>query len=263
MTQEFWDDRAKKFQNTPSTTLSISAHDEEYKKYKDVLQRRAVFKLLKLDKTMTVLDVGCGVGRWSFLVAPQVKKVYATDISNEMVKIAKDIQKEKKIENIEFLQAKVEKLPVKDAQIDAAISITVLQHVKDEDIDFAINELARVCKSGSKVCILESTLEKARSSYLYPRSLKKWTELFNKHNFKLVKWLPVAVLPLDELFAAGSKITNSLPDNQTKKEGKTTKQKIKQAMKSIVLNSSLPFDMYLGNTFKHKSNQKVILFEKN
>lgn len=53
-------------------------------------------------KDLTVIDIGCGTGAFSIHASKYLKKIYAVDVSEEMLKIVKSKAKVKGIDNIEF-----------------------------------------------------------------------------------------------------------------------------------------------------------------
>lgn len=97
-----------------------------------------------------VLDLGSGSGR--HLTKLLDGKMYLVDFSKEMLKLAKQKAKEKKIP-AEFIQADLTKLPFEDNFFDFAISISALHCLKQEDHEKAIKELYRVMKPKSKSLI--------------------------------------------------------------------------------------------------------------
>jgi len=62
-------------------------------------------------KDKKALDVGCADGRFTLKVAEKFHKVFAVDISSEMLAKAKRFQEERKIFNVIFQKADAEKLP--------------------------------------------------------------------------------------------------------------------------------------------------------
>ena len=91
-----------------------------------------------------VLDLGGGAGR--FLVNIKCGKMYLTDFSKEMVRLARKRAKEKNIK-AEFVVASSDKLPFKDNFFDSAICASHLHCIKgDKKREKAIKELFRVLK---------------------------------------------------------------------------------------------------------------------
>ena len=97
----------------------------------------------------TVLECACGTGMLTKRIAPNCKKLYATDFSVEMLKRAR--KKCGKYHNINFKRADITKLKFPDNTFDTVIAANVI-HLLDEP-EKALSELFRVCKSGGTVII--------------------------------------------------------------------------------------------------------------
>lgn len=83
---------------------------------------------ITLDKNMTCLELGCGVGRITIWLSEIFKKVIAVDISNNHLNIAKAALAERSIGNVETkLLGKIEDIDA-FGSFDAFFSIIVLQH---------------------------------------------------------------------------------------------------------------------------------------
>lgn len=97
MTTDFYDKVAKKFgsyHTSDKHTIEYPNGDPE-KVFKGKL-----FELAGKDKV--ALDVGCADGRFVLSISSYFKKVFAIDLSLEMLKSAKKLQIEKKINNVFF-----------------------------------------------------------------------------------------------------------------------------------------------------------------
>jgi ubiquinone/menaquinone biosynthesis C-methylase UbiE len=75
------------------------------------------------------IDVGCGTGRWSMLVAPRVERLHLLDPSAKALVVAK--QNLSSAKNVNFHLASVADMPVADGSLDFAYSLGVLHHVPD------------------------------------------------------------------------------------------------------------------------------------
>jgi SAM-dependent methyltransferase len=99
---------------------------------------------------MTMLEIGCGVGRMSFAFARRFAKVEAADISGEMVTRARDYQQRLGISNVQFQVVSGQDLgQYLDKSVDFCFSYIVFQHIPD--ISVILNyvlEMGRVLKEG-------------------------------------------------------------------------------------------------------------------
>jgi ArsR family transcriptional regulator len=109
----------------------------------------ALFALL--DEDWVVGDLGCGTGRATELLAPHVRRVVAVDASEAMLVEARD--RLRGCENVELHRAELEELPIRDAELDAALLILVLHHIARPQE--ALAEVARVLSPGGKLVILD------------------------------------------------------------------------------------------------------------
>ncbi|GAH49387.1 unnamed protein product [marine sediment metagenome] len=101
-----------------------------------------------------VLDVGCGVGWPTFLLAPYVKMMIGIDLSKEMIKLAKFANRKKyKMQNLFLKVANVESLPFPNAMFDGVIVDDSLALVTDKNK--AVREIYRVLKPKGKVVCKE------------------------------------------------------------------------------------------------------------
>lgn len=111
----------------------------------------ALIKALNIKSNDVVLDIASGTGEPSLTIASIVTngEVYATDLSDEMLNIARTYADERDINNIEFKVADVSDLPFKDNFFDKVCCR--LGFMFFPDMQVAANEMFRVCKSGGKV----------------------------------------------------------------------------------------------------------------
>ena len=123
---------------------------------------KATFQALLtlLPRDWTVADLGCGTGNASELLAPNVGRVVAVDQSIPMLKAARKRLAE--FRNVEFRRGDLERIPLPDRSVDAAVCVLVLHHV--EDPAGACTEIARILKPGGTALIVDM-IEHDRASY--------------------------------------------------------------------------------------------------
>jgi len=95
-----------------------------------------------IDEDTHVLEIAAGTGEISIRIADKAKKVVCTDLSEKMLKVAK--QKAAGKANIKFQQADIYNLNFNDSEFDTVIASQVLHLLGNPQK--AIDELKRVCK---------------------------------------------------------------------------------------------------------------------
>jgi len=98
----------------------------------------------------SILDVGCGSGFFAREAAKRHAKVVALDMSENMLKVAKEFAKRENL-NIKFVIGDAKNLHFKDSSFDKLIAVDLIEHLTNPEI--FIKEIGRVIKSGGKVVL--------------------------------------------------------------------------------------------------------------
>jgi SAM-dependent methyltransferase len=95
-----------------------------------------------------VLDIGCGVGRLTRVLAARARLVYALDVSSEMLALAERHHSE--LANVSWVLGDgVSLAGVPDTSVDACVSHVVFQHIPDPAITLGyVAEMGRVLRPG-------------------------------------------------------------------------------------------------------------------
>jgi SAM-dependent methyltransferase len=80
------------------------------------------------DGSKVALDVGCGSGRWTKVLAPKMKWVEAIDPSSAVFVAQKSCEN---LGNVRVSQASVDRLPFSPGTFDLVFSLGVLHHIPD------------------------------------------------------------------------------------------------------------------------------------
>ena len=98
-------------------------------------------------KGKTVLDMGCGSGRFTLAFAQLgVKKVTGIDLGKTGISVGEKISEKLGLENTEFIQDSVLSLPFEDESFDFVFSKGVLHHTGN--LEQGLDEFHRVLKTG-------------------------------------------------------------------------------------------------------------------
>jgi len=102
----------------------------------------------------TVLDVACGPGIVVCAFATVVKHATGLDLTPAMLDRARTLQREKGLGNITWQLGEAIPLPYPDARFSVVTSRFAFHHFLDPLA--AIKEMARVCRPGGKVVVIDS-----------------------------------------------------------------------------------------------------------
>lgn len=169
------------------TDMGEKITEEEFRRAgeKDFKELIAEDELLKKNlgnfKDKTALEIGCGIGRITDFIAQNFKKVFAIDISEEMVAMGKERLKNHK--NIEFIANDGRKYPVKDSSVDLVFSYIVFQHMPNKKVvEENIKEIKRVLKDAGIAKIQLRGLPTSKLNWFYgPSFTKNETEKMLTH----------------------------------------------------------------------------------
>ena len=156
----------------------------------------ALLPLLSPDAV--VGDLGCGTGQVAAALAPWVKRVVAVDGSADMLRAARE--QLGALKNVTVKEGHLERLPLRDGELDIAMLSLVLHHVPDPGQ--ALAEVGRTVKPGGRVLVVDM-LPHDRAEYRQGMghvwlgfSAKHMTKLLNGAGFGDVR---VGPLPVDRV----------------------------------------------------------------
>jgi ubiquinone/menaquinone biosynthesis C-methylase UbiE len=107
-------------------------------------------------KTWRVLDIATGGGHVAYTFAPHVARVWATDITQEMLDMVKAEAAKRGLGNIRTTYAKAEAMPFEDGSFDL-VTCRIAPHHFDSIPEF-LAEAHRVLKPGATLAIVDNVV---------------------------------------------------------------------------------------------------------
>ena len=112
-----------------------------------------IIRLLKKEKAKKVLDLGCGNGRHTVMLAKAGFDTYGMDLSKEGLKVTRKWLNELNLKANLKQASCYKKFPFEDNFFDAIVSIQVIHHAKHKNIKYCISEIERVLKPNGTIFI--------------------------------------------------------------------------------------------------------------
>lgn len=107
----------------------------------------------KKAKSMAVLELGCGTGAYTELLAKTGYRLTATDLIPEFVNLTSI--KVKKHKSVKVMRADATKLPFREKSFDAVVGNSILHHIPIEKV---LSEIWRVLKPGGRLAFTEPNM---------------------------------------------------------------------------------------------------------
>lgn len=161
--------------------------------YRDHLNTPAFFEILPNIDKLSGIDIGCGEGYNTRLLALRGASVKAVDISEIFIQKAIDAEKHHPL-GIEYLVASATELPIENAYFDFATSFMCLMDIPDPEK--ALQEVYRVLKQNgffqfsiTHPCFTTPHRKNLRSSSSGKTYAVEVGDYFNNLNGKIDEWI--------------------------------------------------------------------------
>lgn len=130
-----------------------------------------------------VLDIACGEGYGSYLLAGRAKTVIGVDLSEEVIRHARS---KYAAPGLEFRQGDCTCIPVADSSVDMVVSFETIEHHSQHDAMFA--EIKRVLRPDGVLvistpdrCLLNELTQQRNEFHVKELSLSEFAELLARH----------------------------------------------------------------------------------
>jgi len=190
--QEFWDKRAKRF-------------DDSQKQFDPASQELIARTKEYLNANDNVLDFGCATGIKTFELADEVKQIHGLDFSAKMISEATNKKNKVNVTNVSFSQGTIFNNDLEKASFDKIIAYSIIHLL--EDSEKVIQRIHELLKPGGLLisetaCFKDKMDFKTRLEFttyrfmkrlgIFPLHLNMFTtsdieQLINRQNFNIVK----------------------------------------------------------------------------
>jgi SAM-dependent methyltransferase len=184
-TTAFWDEKARRNIDDPGRAVGVddALRNRCIEKAQNIVVGKAIRKTVSdlNGKAESVLDFGCGVGRWIKLLDQHFPTYYGVDISPKMLDIARKEHPRKAFSRLENFQ-----ISEPDDSFCLALSVAVLHHNSYANQEVLLGELSRVTRSGGQLLLFESNGSRVSGEKhtFYPRKEADWIEATERAGFR-------------------------------------------------------------------------------
>lgn len=161
--KSFFDNRVKKKLPYLINYTNYQDSHPELALERDKYEKDRVMPFLNLQAESSVLDIGCGVGRWGnhlLKILSNQGMYVGVDYSGNILKLAKEHFR--KIQNFYFYESSFQdilvNLPekIKQDKFDIILINGVMTYINDTDLDQCMGNLKELIAVNGKICIKES-----------------------------------------------------------------------------------------------------------
>jgi 2-polyprenyl-3-methyl-5-hydroxy-6-metoxy-1,4-benzoquinol methylase len=251
---DYWEERARRFAHQGAGLAAVCSYGMPllYNAAIHLSQWLALRPWLRVAPGTTVLDVGCGVGRWSRRLARRGASVTGVDLSPTMVgEAVRRAGRDGTASRCRFEVGDIARLDLK-RRFDLVLGVTVLQHLlDDESLEQGVRALALHLAPGGRIVLLEAAPSRGArhrdSAVFRARSADAYLAAFRRAGLRCLKIGGVDPAPFKIAYLPRYA---RLPRPWA------------LAGLAAVLGASLPVDVLAGRSWVEASWHKVFVLER-
>jgi len=154
----FFEDRVTRYDAAhPLVSVIYQDSNPELAKARDEHEKRVVLPLLVLSPALSVLDIGCGIGRWADALVGKVGRYHGTDLIQGLIDIAAKRFSNSPTFSFQALKAQdnyPERLTVAPP-FDLIIVTGLFTYLNDADCDNVLSNILRCCAPKARIFLRE------------------------------------------------------------------------------------------------------------
>lgn len=159
-TQAFFNNRAGKFnKNNPYSVTMYQDNNPELVKQRNAKEVEKLLPLLQLDRKSKVLDIACGIGRWSDAITMEIDKYCGIDFCEDFIIKARELNEDKP--NRFFLVGKSNEISdcllnnKWEDKFNRVLLVGALMYLNDQDVDCTLEQIGQAVDDNAIVVIRE------------------------------------------------------------------------------------------------------------
>jgi demethylmenaquinone methyltransferase/2-methoxy-6-polyprenyl-1,4-benzoquinol methylase len=143
---------------------------EEYEKIYDKPERqkdipKVIDYLQRHFNNKDLIEIACGTGYWTQYISKTAKHIFATDINEKVINIAKSKQYES--ENVKFQLADVFNLPDEIGKYEAGFGGFIWSHIPKQELSMFLRKFLTVITPGGMLIFIDNNYVEGSSTPIY------------------------------------------------------------------------------------------------
>ena len=178
-TRELYNERAERLKNmkSPYTAVLLGDQNPEYADKWNIVEKELILPFMEADKTKSVLDLGCGIGRWAESLLPLCKNYTGVDFSDGMIEEARKRCRYLINDTSSFVYDSVQNFLDKadtGRKYDIIIISYVCMYINDSEIEHVMNKISKIASENCVIYFIDTVgLEKRLTlNEIYSEALK-------------------------------------------------------------------------------------------
>ena len=198
--KDFWEKRVKAYKNVAFESVANLEQDPDNLQLKIRDEVEKVFDWLPDLKGKRIVDLGAGVGQWSFRFANRMaEQVTAVEFTESLSQLGTEEARKRQCTNVEFIVSPAEKFR-SEKSYDVVFISGLFVYLNDDQAESLINNLPSLCDQDTVVLLRDGTgvagrheindrlSEHLQANYSATyRTREQYKALFEKAGFVLVR----------------------------------------------------------------------------